>query len=222
MGYDSDKWKEARDAADEADSGGIFLSLKDDKDNAEVVFVGDPELDKVVWNGETYDAYDPKKHKDKKPSIRMKFNVFNIKQNAMQILNMSYQTFKVLDKAIGKYGQETVFEIERQGAKGDTNTVYTIMFEREVDKKLAKRIKEEKPHDLKAPGTGDGSNGIDDIKTTLKELSKEDIQTFLSKFGIKKIKDLDEDQIPAAFSFISQLKGGGDEDADGDVDPFAD
>jgi len=223
MSTKSAKWDAARKAAGEADEGGIFLSLKDDKDMAMVVFRGEPEIEKVVWNGESYDPYDPKKHTDKKPSTKMKINVFDIKANQMKIFKMSYQTFIVLDKVLTKKGFDCVYEIERQGAKNDTKTVYTIIHEEDMSADLKKKVKKEKLLDLNLDEESSGSNGeasLESIKAKLKEMDKDAIQSFLKKFGVKKINQLEEDQFPKAMAFIGEMRGEDGSD-DENVDPFA-
>lgn len=228
----SDKWDYAEKTAKEADEGGIFLRLKEDGDKAIVAFVGDPEVSKVVWNGSQYEDYDERKH-DKSPSVRFKINVFNVKHNCMQMWECSAQTFKGVVQVKSKYGLDKMtFEICRQGAKGDTNTTYSILPEDHITDELRERISNEKLHDLLADyrkegkskkSEADKGNGIDDdiakLIGRLKNLDAKDVKTFLAKFEIEKVKELKKEQLKQASAFIEQLEGKNKESDE--VDPFA-
>lgn len=218
-------WEEAEKKAEEANQGGLFLRLQDDGDQAVVAFCGDPHPHEVVWTGEGYEAYDPDKH-DKKPSLRIKLNVFNTGESAMQIWEISANVFKSVVKLKNKYGLDSkTFEITRNGKKGDTKTTYMILPEGEIDKDLAERIATEQLHDLTGDGKGkdSGSNGSGNrelLMEILKKLPKDSLNTFLAKMETKKVKDIPANKLLAALELAEALKRAPAGDSD-DLDPFA-
>jgi hypothetical protein len=61
--------------------------------------------------------------------------VFNLKTNQVEIWGRGMTEIKAIMNLIDKYGKkfgdlyDCVFEIKRNGGKGDTNTSYSILFE---------------------------------------------------------------------------------------------
>jgi hypothetical protein len=79
--------------------------------------------------------------------VRFCFNFWVISENgstctpAMRVLQLNPKTFKQVLKNRDKYGLETwYFEIERNGAKGDTATVYTVLPEEKIPDDVRQKL----------------------------------------------------------------------------------
>lgn len=72
-------------------------------------------------------------------TLRMFIPILNTKTNQLEMWGRGYTEIKSIMNLIDKYGKkyanlyDCVFEIKRNGGKGDTNTSYSILFE-ECDK----------------------------------------------------------------------------------------
>jgi len=220
-------WDQAEAAADAAQTGGLFLSLKNDGDKATVVFRGEPATKNVIWNGTGYEDYDPKQHKDKKPSVRIKINAYNTQEDQMQIWEMNAATFKGLVIIKKKYGLDKVFEITRNGKKGDTKTTYTILPERDLDQALAERLEVEPLNDLNGGGSTPptGSGGHDNNRSLLlgmlKSLPRESVMSFLEDLGVQKVKDIPDGRVLEALKLAKKLSESTNDNEQEEVDPFA-
>lgn len=70
-----------------------------------------------------------------RPSLRVYLPVWNINTNQLEMWERGIADIKSVMNLIEKYGKKfgelynCVFEIKRNGAKGDNNTTYSIMFE---------------------------------------------------------------------------------------------
>lgn len=77
--------------------------------------------------------------RESRPSLRVYLPVLNLKTNQVELWERGIAEIKAIINLIEKYGKKhgslsnCVFEIKRNGAKGDNKTTYSILFE-EVDK----------------------------------------------------------------------------------------
>ena len=153
--------------------------------------------------------------------------------------------FKDVVKVRDKYGLERyAFEIERHGAAGDTKTTYTILPDERLTEEQRAEVAALQLHDLgkvlagggRAAGGGGDFNSYDktpsdalveaksasELVTRLKSLPREAVDSFLKKFGVKRVRDLKASDEKAAREFVSGLEGkGGGKTGSGEVDPFA-
>lgn len=216
-------WDEAAEAAKKyTNQGGLFLRLADDGDKALVVFMGEPQPQEVVWTGDGHEPYDADKHgKDKKPSLRIKINVFNTTEKQMQIWDMNSATFKSLLQLRAKYGLGKVYEVTRNGKKGDPKTTYMILPEQDIGEALAERLKAEQLHDLTKDDSGgnSASKNRELLVSILKALQPALLQKFCDKFG-PKIRDIPDEKLVDALAAAHELKTTSSETKPA-VDPFA-
>jgi len=246
----SSAWDRAKTLSDKhANQGGMFVRLQNDGDKIVGAFCGEPYAREVVWTGERYEAYDPKSptQSDKKPSLRVMLNFFVPAEGAMKVIEGSTTWFKDVLKVRDKYGLEKwLFEIERHGESGNPKTQYSILPDEKITDEVRAKIAAAQVHDLEKLASGDagaaaasaagekaapapaaGGNGpIDprvagDLVARLKALPRVDLDAFLKKFSVERVRDLRAGQEAQARSFLEQLeakqKGGGS----GEVDPFA-
>jgi len=163
----------------------------------------------------------------------------------MKIIEGGVKWFKSVLKMKKKFGLEgKMFEIERSGKKGDTKTTYSILPERDLTEEEKKTIRTLDllnlaesvggSSDSESASDGDDDFGsydkskedpdgaidteaADELTGRLRKLPREDIDSFLSKFGVKRVKEVKKKDLDDARAFIAQLEKGGDEE----VDPFA-
>lgn len=73
--------------------------------------------------------------RETRASLRMYIPVLNTKTNQVEIWGRGMSEIKAIMNLIEKYGKkfgnlyDCVFEVKRNGGKGDTNTTYSILFE---------------------------------------------------------------------------------------------
>ncbi len=166
-------WDSTRKKSEEHESsGGLFLKLADDGDKAVGVFCGEPLAREVHWINKTQryedctgDECDECEKSNKSPSLRVSMNFYETAAAAMKIWEFSNAVFTDVCKVKDKYGlDKKIFEIERHGKKGDTDTSYTILPENdEIDSKLKKAIDKAKLHDLTKTGKDDDDEGGQDF-----------------------------------------------------------
>lgn len=260
----SDKWEDMGERAEQVGGGGKFVKLKDDKDTIVCAFVGDPEGKELFFDQKQnkYVDYTQEHAKAKKPiTLRVKMNVLVVKEGngedlkdldppVVKILEVNATTFRQIIKAKKKYGfEKCFFEVCRNGAKGDTNTTYSILSDEHMTDEDREALKSLELHDLTEEGgddegEGDGfdsydkskksggkkddgedpisSDDVADLIGKLKPLPREDLQKFLSRFGVKQIKALKKKDLGDAKKFVNELAGAGDEgEGEGEEDPFA-
>jgi len=168
------------------------------------------------------------------------------KTPAVKILEMNATTFRSVNKCRKRYGfDRTYFEIERNGKKKDPNTTYTVLPDDPIDAEELKKLKELKLHDLEAKSRG-GSETSDpqpaddyDSKQTagddpiskpdaqalvdvLRTVPRENLDEFLAKFGVSKVKELKQRDLKEAQSFLGIGKKEEESGAEGESDPFED
>lgn len=144
--------------------------------------------------------------------------------------------------------EKCFFEICRNGEKGDTKTTYSVMSDEPMTDEDRAALAELELHDLEKvaskqsedSGSDDGGSfdsyeqskkkgGPDpeapisaedtaELIKVLKPLPREDLQKFLSRFGVKQIKALPNKDLEAAKKFCAELAAPAEPE---EADPFA-
>ncbi len=169
-------WDTGQRMADEAGTGGRFLSLKDDGDKCIIAFLGAPHSRLVFWdqeNGQYIDAESDEgkvyadNHADKKPSFRASINCFVLQtgnktgytdDERVAMFENGVTWFNDLIKCKTKYGLGIwLFEMERKGKAKDPKTTYSVLPDKKIEEVpgLADKIKAAKLHDLANPNASD-------------------------------------------------------------------
>lgn len=122
---------------EQAKKNSIYVRLEDDGDRVVGTFVDDPRIRDVHWTGVEYVDCPGEncKHCEKgaRSGTKAMINFYVRDERRMKVIEGGPGWFKDVLKAIRKYGLVTWwFEIERQGARGDTKTKYTIMPELDI------------------------------------------------------------------------------------------
>ena len=171
----SNAWDDARQRAKESSDGnGLFVKLKNDGDSFVGVFLGDPHVFDVVWNGETFlDASAPEGitaiENGNKKQTKFAINVYVPSEKDVKIWQMNASTFEALDEVNQKYGADTwAFEVKRRGAARNPKTTYSILPETQLNSDQQAALKSKELHDLGAICGGDpvapkASHGGDDF-----------------------------------------------------------
>lgn len=182
-------WDAAKKIAESHSGGdGKFFKLENDGDKAVIVICGEPMVREVVWTGTGYAAPDSAegkkalKNPDTKPAMKVKLNVFTISKNGeelkkpvMQIQEIGTKVFQQFHKVISKYGMDTssaqfpfckmMVEIERNGAKGDNKTTYSVLADDRVSPEILSAMKESKLHRLDGDGSDDSNEAASNKAT---------------------------------------------------------
>ena len=173
-------------------------------------------------------------------------NMNKVDPPKVKIIEGGVKWFKAVLKNKKKYGlDKKYFEVERSGAKGDTKTTYTVLPDDSISDEDRKAMRELDLHDLtEAAGQNDQSPGDDDfdsynkskggspddpideseadeLMASLRKRPREDIDKFLSKFGVKRIKTLKKKDLADAKKFVASLTDDGGGDDEEEADPFA-
>jgi len=236
--------------ASEADKGGgKFVALKNDKDKTVGMFVGEPATINQVFNKATnrYEQFTEAHVKaglEPKPSFV--YNFFEIGYNlkvggekvaarsdahlsgVMKEITLANPTFKDVLKCRSKYGTNgqsngldvKFYELERQGAKGDTQTKYVILPERDAspaEQAAIQAMKIRTVNQLKGMTTEPGdpttdmntkstatasADDIGAIVARIRTRPMEDINAFKAAFRVDKFKDLLAKDVAAAIKWI--------------------
>jgi len=115
-----------------------FLRLEEDGDKATVFFAGEPYVRYVYWDGQQTREWT--EGCGQKKTLRVAQNVIlcDITDKKLEILGVKVieqgkRFFQNVSKRDKKYGvRDWIFEIERSGNKGDTDTTYDIDPEFEI------------------------------------------------------------------------------------------
>jgi len=240
-------WDAAKELADKHKGSGDYVVLSNDGDCAVGIFLGEPFAYETVWNEreERSEIYDPAKHAGETPSLKVAINFFEISANGkdtktLKIIEVSTKTFQSVIACREKYGLDKwSFEVKRNGAKGSTKTTYSVLPEDKITDAQREALDALELNDLskkaesrgsKDKGKGDskkedaGDKLIDETKAMsivarLKSLPREQLDAFLTKFGVKRVRDLKATQADEATAFLASLSEKKEEPAD--VDPFA-
>ncbi len=244
-----DPWERTTKLAEKhSNQGGLFIRLSNNNDKVIGAFCGAPYGREVVWTGERYETYSPSIHTDKKASLRVMMNFFVPSENAMKVIEGGAAWFKDLIKVRDKYGLEKwLFEVERHGEPRDPKTKYTILPEEKLDAAISARIEENGLHNLAAlvgdeeeereghashhsaptastqdeQTTGLSQQVAGDLASRLRQLSRADVELFLSELGVRRVRDLTPGQVSAAHDLIDRLEREGQPNYSADQDPFA-
>ena len=156
-----------------------FLRLEGDGDKALIFFSGEPYYRSVFWNGTQYQKWYAGCVKQLTRRIAINVIVCNIEGDKLQIQGMKVleqgkRFFKTVKKRDISHGlHDWLFEIERSGDKGDTDTVYRIDAEYELSDKEREKLLSMKLIDLEQL-YADLDNGDDDGKKRSKKAKYED------------------------------------------------
>ena len=240
----SNAWDTAKTLADKhANQGGIFVRLANDGDKVVGAFHGEPFAREVVWTGERYETFDPANaaHSDKRPSLRVMLNFFVHAESAMKVIEGGTTWFKDVLKVRDKYGLDKwLFEIERHGEAGNPKTTYSILPEERLTDELRSKIAAAEPNDLARLASADAAEAAEpqptgaaptgpidprvagDLVARLKALPRSDVDAFLAKFSVQRVRDLRAADEGAARTLLDQLEGKQTKAAAPvEVDPFA-
>ena len=230
----SNAWDQAANLADKhANQGGMFVKLANDGDKVVGVFVGDPHAREVVWTGEGYEPYDENSaaHKGKRASLKVALNFFDVAEGGMRVFELNNTTFRDLVRLRDKYGLDRwVFEIERQGAKGDPRTRYSILPEHEIGADLAAAIRAADLHDLASMGSEGAETPSDGpvaeaeaerFAAALRRLPRSAVDTVLNELKVRRIRDVRASEAQRARELLARLERQHAPAAAQEVDPFA-
>lgn len=133
-------------------AGGMFISLKNEGDKTMGAFVGEPELRYTSYDDVTkvYTKVSAEAVAGgQKASARVAINFFVPAENKMRALELNQASFKNFSAAYKKYGIEScMYEVIRQGAKGDTKACFTILRDRDITDEDRAAIKSHPLNDL--------------------------------------------------------------------------
>ncbi|MBM4356400.1 MAG: hypothetical protein FJ109_21835 [Deltaproteobacteria bacterium] len=237
-------WDEATQQSEKrAQEGGLFVRLTEDGDKIVGKFCGEPYGREMVWTGERYEEYAPDLHAGKKVSDRFMVNFYDVEEKTMKVWELNMATFRTVLKLRAKYGLDAwTFEIERHGGPGDPSTKYSVLPEAKIDEGLRKEIEGAGLHDLEAiangtmPGGGSGDDSprpkaagnktvdprtASDLVARLKALPRAAVDAFLGRFGVERVRDLKESDLPAAEKQLARMEEEYKNAPDRSLDPFA-
>jgi hypothetical protein len=137
----------------------VFIRLEDDGDSVIVAFVGEPRIREVHWTGAEYKDCEGEGcalcARNVRATAKVMLNAFEQEMELMRVFECGASTFKTVLKAVKKYGLAWWFEVERQGAKGDPKTTYTVLPEAALTDKDAALVDQAPLHDLYNLGSDD-------------------------------------------------------------------
>ena len=143
-----------------------FLRLEEDGDRAIVFFAGEPFARYVYWDGQQTREWTEGCGQKKNLRVAMNVVLCSVTDGELEIIGVKVleqgkRFFQNVSKRDKKYGiRDWIFEIERSGGKGDTDTTYDIDAEYELSDKQREKLKAVKLIDLEELyselGSGDG------------------------------------------------------------------
>jgi len=181
-----------------------------------------------------------------KASLRTAMNFYVGEEKAVKIVEGGVSWFNNLMKCRAKYGLTNwSFEIERHGAANDPRTTYTLLpheqlttedlkllgtlelhdlgdvLSREYDAPAPRRPEAKPPIDRNASVAKNGNLSVklevaERVKARLKQLPAVQVQAFLKRFGIARIRELSARDEDAAFAFLDLLSPA----SNAGIDPF--
>lgn len=249
-----DGWNHAKELAEKVDrnSDSRFVKLTEDGDKAVGVFVGGPFAREVHWSGERYVTCLGDGCKfcggGKKPSLRVAINFYLLPEKELKIMENGRRWFEDLLKVREKYGLENwSFEIQRNGASGDTSTSYTILPEEKLNDTLKAEIaklelhnleealvgekdkedfnsykKEKKPKEEKPTADSSISPQLASaLIPRLKALPRSAVDELCQKFCVTKIRDINASETEVLLSYVDSLEARyGTKQQPEEIDPF--
>ena len=156
-----------------------FLRLEEDGDRATIFFAGEPYARYVYWDGQQTREWTEGCGQKKNLRVAMNIALCDITDGKLEILGMKvleqgkrfYQNVSKRDK---KYGiKNWVFDVERSGGKGDTDTTYDIDAEYELSDKERDKLMSLKLLDLDEFYTELSGEDGDKKKPSKKEKAEE-------------------------------------------------
>jgi hypothetical protein len=171
-----------------------------------------------------------------KLSTRIALNFFVPAEGAMKVIEGGPEWFKMVLALRDKYGLDSrLFEIQRHGAPRDPKTKYTMLPDEPISEALAATIRTTPLHDLANLGTGSADErrpspapagrqapsagakpgalpGCIDIETAqgiadkLRGLSREDIEAFLTAFGVDRVRALKPEDVEDAYAYLAKVQ----------------
>lgn len=177
-----------------------------------------------------------KGHKDDKE--------LKVSEDGVQIFENGVNWFGDLCKIKDKYGLGVwAFELQRNGKARDPKTTYSMLPDTKIAdidglKERVESAMKDSLNDLENPVANNNDDDDDDKKkgngvsgtindeqktalvTDLKELGREVLDEFLTKFDVKQLKLLPASKVDEAIAFIAEKKGG-NAAAEEEIDPFA-
>ncbi len=159
----------------------------------------------------------------------------NLKKARMAIFENGVNWYGDLIKSKQKYGLGVwAFEMQRDGKTNDTKTTYSILPDKKIDsiKGLKEQLDKVKLLDLENPladadreaGSSKSSNGAisdadaDSLIKELKQLERPDMDKFLEKFEVKRVRTLPANKLADAHAWVAERKTPPAEEKE--ADPF--
>ena len=155
-----------------------FLRLEEDGDRALVFFAGEPYHRYVYWDGQQTREWSEGCGQKKTLRVAMNVILCDIEDDKLEIkevrvIEQGKRFFKNVSKRDKKDGiRDWIFEIERSGGKGDTDTTYDIDAEYELSDKEWEKLMSVKLIDLEQLYAELGG-GDDDKKKRSKPVKEE-------------------------------------------------
>lgn len=142
---------------------GRYLKF-DDGDNHLLVFLGNPHIREVYWDGTTYHPW--KEGCGKPKDLKTSMNVAIVELvdgkyvfKAIKVLENSKTFYKNVAKMDAKYGVDNqIFEVERTGQKAK-DTTYTILPEAAISPELRATLDAQELYDLTKDRDDDDQKG---------------------------------------------------------------
>jgi len=214
-----------------------FLKLENDGDRKSVYFAGEPHVRYVFWDGQQYQDWTESCGQKKNMRASMNVIVCEVEDKKLtivgvKVLEQGKRFFQNVSKRDKKYGiQDWIFEIERSGDKGDTDTSYDIDAEYELSDKERKQLEAVELIDLEAFYSELGNDGdkkkrekpereksakedntliSDEQRKTLVEMFKtfddpeSEGKKFCKAFGITKVKELPKSKFKKALEYFDE------------------
>ena len=219
-----------------------FVRLEDDGDSVMGFFAGTPHSRFVYWDGTQYQEWSEGCGQKKSLRISQNFIVCSVEDGELEILcvkvlEQGKKFFKNVMKRDAKYGiQNHIFEIERAGAKGDSDTTYSIDTEHKLTSDERKKLLGMKLYDLEnldSENASDSSDDEDDDDGVINDSQKNELvklfkamedpegegRKFCKKYDIKKVAELQKSKFKKAVKHLDNLINGLKTDDDDDK-PF--
>ncbi len=209
-------WDAASEAAKKhSGNSGLFLKLADDKDSAQVAFLGDPVTREVVWINGKQEEYDVNKHGDEQPRMVVSINIYNFLTKQVQIFEQGVNWFKTMLRMKEKYGlYSDRWTIQREGSKGSPKTTYVLFRDEPLTDQEKMDLSQCVLNDLerkRQPAEDDDPFEVIDegikkeIVAKLKTLGSQDVQTFLEKFKVQRVGEIPKMYQNEASQFVQKL-----------------
>ena len=218
-----------------------FLRLEEDGDRATVFFAGAPYSRYVYWDGQQTREWT--EDCGQKKTLRVAMNVIlcsvtdgELEIVGVKVLEQGKRFYQNVSKRDKKYGvRDWIFEIERSGGKGDTDTTYDIDAEYELSDKQREKLMAVKLIDLEqlyaelGGGDGDKKKRSQPVKEEAEEEDEEDNtisaeqrkelvelfktlddpegegKKFCKEFGVDRVRNLPKSKFKRALKYMDRL-----------------